>query len=630
MQTSGQANTDFDIVDLSILKGTGIKGIYGVFGITERGEVDTPKIIGSWPDFTREFGGLIAESDFPLYCRRALEAGGKLKVSRVGHYSSIDDKTSLVGTKATMVKNTTATAETRGTGTVTVTAAGADGNEITIAVLANGVPITLGSYRKATSDTPTLVAAGVASSISNGAHGYTAVGAGGVVTVSAPPGSGAAANNYDLSVYTTGTLAASVTADLAGGVTQLYNVNASFVADNIGTWANSKLSFEGVDAQNGVPNQFDLLVKLDGYPDLDKRISNIPANPTPQQIAVYNSTLKVGKIASITTMGKFAKTYATGGVEDKTLISVSDHIGSTVGQNGIYAFDNSSDIYGLACPGLAVPSLDIALAAYGDVREDIKIILRTPVGLDAEGIIDYREGTGAYNHAPVNTWRARMYTGGLEITHPASGLRTQISEIGDVLALLSKNDNRVEWFAVANENRGKITNVLGVVYNLGSAARKSVANDVDVHGINAVIQHKTFGTVIWGNSTLQKTDTLLKHANVADLLFYLRRVIIPLVEKSTFEPNDIETWKDIWRRVDPVLNEVKEGRGLWDYVYQGDQDIDDISEAKVNTPDNIDAGAYVMNLWIKPKVAAKYFNIRAVVTNSGVNFKELLEETTIQ
>ncbi len=320
----------------------------------------------------------------------------------------------------------------------------------------------------------------------------------------------------------------------------------------------------------------------------------------------------------------------TGGVQDVTLINATDYIGDAIARNGIHSFDAVTDITKIAVPEKAIPALDIALAAYADMRKDLRAILRTPIGIDGAGIVAYREGTSPYSFSPVDTFRASMFTGGLRILHPITGLEVQISEIGDVIGSYSRKDNTTkDWFTVGGPKRGRIKNALGVIFNLGTPAYSATADVVDVHGVNAIIDHETFGPVIWGNSTLQKADTLLKHDNVADLMIFLSRALKPLIQSESFDPNDIETWKAIHRRVTPLLDYVKEGRGIWNYLYQGDQDIDTIDQAVVNTDENIDAGMYVFNLFISPKVGMKYSGVKVIVTNSGVNFEALATQAPL-
>ena len=258
------------------------------------------------------------------------------------------------------------------------------------------------------------------------------------------------------------------------------------------------------------------------------------------------------------------------------------------------------------------------------MRKDLIAVVRTPVGVNSAGILDYRNGTGTYTHQPHDSWRAIMWTGGNVINHPVTGETIEIPEIGDVLGLMSARDNNfAEWFAVAGPERGRVRNSLGVAYNLGSAARQTEADNVDVNGVNAVIEHPSFGVTLWGNSTLQRANTLLIHANIAELMIYLTRELRPIIETELFNPNDPQTWKAIHRKVTPLMDSVVDGRGIIDYLYEGDQDVDRADQAIVNKTADIDAGKYVFNLFIKPIAALKYLGVKVSLTNSGVDFESL-------
>lgn len=630
MKTEGQADVTVDIVDVSALISTGLKGITGLFGVTERGEVGKPKLIGTWEAFQDSFGGLLDEDDFPLYCKRALESGGKIKVGRVGHYTDVTQPSTLVGTKATLSKAVSvAVAETRATATITVTTAGTAGNTYTIMVLQEGgIPRLIGKATVVGSDTTTLVAGRIIAAINANTafHGYTAANTGAVVTVTAPAGSGASANTYTFDNDATGTVAATVTA-FASGVSAAEACVLSLSADSIGTWANNKL-YAYATASKVFASKWDLVIGLDGNDRVTKTISSIPLNPTSPQLASYNALLKgLAVIDSITTMGAFVAGIFSGGAEDKTLITYLDHIGDSAAKTGMYMYNESTDFVKLGAPSYAMPVLDIALAAYANYRRDFMSLHRTPVGVGADVAIDYREGAGSYSHAPINSWRSVMFTGGIRAAHPVTGAELSLGELGDFAGICTKKDSNVgSWWSFGGSKRGLVSNALGVVVNFRSPALKLEGDNISIHGINAVVEHETFGTVFWDNMTLYKSSTLLKFANVAELLIFMTRSLKPLIESEQFDPNDIETWKQVYRNVKPLLQTIKDGRGIWDYLYQGDQDIDDISEAVVNQPTNIDAGAYKFRLFIQPKVAMKFVGVEVVVTNSGVDFNELISQ----
>lgn len=508
MNLTGQAKTDIQIRDLSVIYNTGIKGIVGVIGVTERGPVNTPTLIGSWLQFTRVFGGLLEDDDFPLLCRRALENGAKLRVSRIAHFTDITDITTLEGVSAELVSGFT---------TFKASSFGTWGNDISVTITDNDALQT---------DTVQIL-----------------------VELAGNP---ALAETYILNKIPTAT-----------EINALKNTS----------YLLSDFIFDSAD----------------------------PAN----EIAVT------------------AKTSLTGGT-NPTEYTDNDYIGDVTTVTGIHSMDSITDITKIAIPAKAVPAIDNSLIQYAENRKDLITVLRTPVGLNGKSIVDYRTGKGIYSHSAYDTWRAIMTTGGLRINHPETGAIIEISEIGDVLGLMSRRDNEyAEWFAFSGPKRGKIPNSLGVVYNLGSSARQLEADNVDVNGVNAIIEHPSFGVVAWGNSTLQRQDTLLKHANVAELMIYLTRELRPIIQSELFEPNDIQTWKTIYRKVAPILDSLVERRGVWRYLYQGDQDIDDVRDAQINSTEDIDAGRYVFHLFIAPRVAMKYLGVKVVVTNSGVDFESL-------
>lgn len=506
----GRARSEVEVVDLSVLANTRDKGISAVLGVTQWGDVDKPVLVNDWSEFLLHFGGfdkdfkVPVDTNFPLLCYRALQAGAKLLVSRVGHH--LEDG-SIEGTKPTAVV---------GNGTFT------------------------GKY----------------------------------------------IGNYEVSI--------------------------KVVVETVAEQTTVFLTEEPISGDSG--KQF-------------ARTIEVPEKPTDSEIEYINSMLRFCTLDGVTADGFVeASGNVTGGTQVVANIVDADYIGVLDDATGIHAFDELEFSY-IALPDLAKPALDLELANYVDTRKDCIAILRTPVGIDASLILDYRNQEGGYvtTGGPVDTWRARMYTGGLKIQHPVDKEVVEISAIGDILGLLAvKDTENFEWLTAAGYTRGLITNALGVAYNLGNPGNAKLADKVDNAGVNAIISTKANGVVVWGNSTLQIKYTMLKHANVADLIMLLQKSIKTITDKSLFEPNDIVTWKHIFRSVKTYMDFVKGNRGVLDYKYDGDQDVSDISECVVNKPEDIDKGMYVFNLWVKPIVGLKYIYIPIKVTNSSVEFGDVV------
>lgn len=612
-----------EIIDESILPSVGIAGLIAFFGVTELGSHTRPVVVGSWEDFQDNFGGLITESNFPLYAKRALDNGAKLLVARAVHYTNPMDASTLTGTKATMTKTVgSPVTAVRATATLTLTNAGAANDKITVLVLgAGGSPILLGTATSAVSETVTTLAAKVVSAINlnTATTGYSAANTAGVVTITAPVGSGATANGYVLSNAATGTIAYSQTA-FASGVTAQAVVSLTLTAATIGAWGN-KLTAYATAAASGLANTFDLTISYADNSRIVNVVTDIPVNPTQSQIDSYNALLTWAQITSITTMAAFGSTAFTSGAEDKTLISTMDYIGDQTAGTGFYVFDDSGDPIKIAVPDIVDPLVNQALANYVDMRKDMVALTRTPIGITAAGAVDFRKGQGAFAGNPaIDSWRTFMFTGGLTVIHPVTGKKINIGELGDIAYIASNKDNSsFPWMSLAGAQRGKLKQVQAVVNNVGTPARRTQFQLLSNNGVNAIINDRTEGIVLWDNVTLGK-DTLLKHANVAELMIYIYRTIIPLARSKMFEPNNPKTWKEIWRRVENAMKYVKDNEGVYDYKYVGDQFAETIAQAEVNTSITVDQGIYIFKLYVKPTPAMREIEIKIIVSNSDVDF----------
>lgn len=111
--------------------------------------------------------------------------------------------------------------ETKATGSVQITVVGSDGDTIEIKVLTPSGSVSLGTYTKVAGDTTvTNVADAIELIINNGTttHGFTASNVAGVITITAPSGSGVFYNTgTPISTVIVGTLTATIT-QFSGGV----------------------------------------------------------------------------------------------------------------------------------------------------------------------------------------------------------------------------------------------------------------------------------------------------------------------------------------------------------------------------------------------------------------------------
>jgi len=166
------------------------------------------------------------------------------------------------------------------------------------------------------------------------------------------------------------------------------------------------------------------------------------------------------------------------------------------------------------------------------------------------------------------------------------------------------------WWAAAGLNRGLLTDVTKAEYRLTQADRDELYEGK----INPIATFPGQGIAIWGQKTLQTRSTALDRINVRRMLLYARKVIAGAAKFVVFEPNDEATRDRLQAIIQPVLDLIRIKRGLEDFRI--------ILDDTVNTPDVIDRGQIVAQIFIKPTKAAEtivlYFNL----TPQGVSFEE--------
>lgn len=86
----------FNEIDQSFFVDSLQQGLGAVLVRTKRGPFrHDGTIINNWPDFVKKYGGETTSFDGPSIVKRALESGAKLRIGKVGHYTSPSSASSL-------------------------------------------------------------------------------------------------------------------------------------------------------------------------------------------------------------------------------------------------------------------------------------------------------------------------------------------------------------------------------------------------------------------------------------------------------------------------------------------------------------------------------------------------------
>ena len=296
------------------------------------------------------------------------------------------------------------------------------------------------------------------------------------------------------------------------------------------------------------------------------------------------------------------------GIED---IEAADYINAAQ----VLAADNI-DMNLFAVPGISDASVITAMLALAESRGDCLYLVDPPQGLTRDGVVNWHNGSGEYQHTAFNSSYGALYYDWVVAYDSVNKVQVQLPPSVPVAATYAYSDRISDlWYAPAGLDRGMVRGVLDSVTKLSKT-------DVDYlysgeNSINSIYDNAQVGLVLWGQKTLLRENTALNRVNVRRLMNYLKRVITAACNYLTFEPNDRITWNSFEMKVIPVLDSIKNRRGIYDYTV--------VKGETIVTDEDIDNYTMPCMIMIRPTKAAEEIPIYFVITSTGADFNEVLE-----
>ena len=179
----------------------------------------------------------------------------------------------------------------------------------------------------------------------------------------------------------------------------------------------------------------------------------------------------------------------------------------------------------------------------------------------------------------------------------------------DVVRDMAATDNvSFPWFSPAGLTRGEV--------DCARAYFKTTLLDEDTLYENMINPIKTFavdGVKVWGNKTLYHQETPRNRINVSRLMIRVKKLVSQAARNLIFEQYDATLEKQFRSIVEPILQDVKANRGIYDYRV--------VTESTEETRDQHILPAKIL---IKPTPALEYISISFVVYPESVQFDESL------
>lgn len=185
------------------------------------------------------------------------------------------------------------------------------------------------------------------------------------------------------------------------------------------------------------------------------------------------------------------------------------------------------------------------------------------------------------------------------------------------LGVMAYTEERNEvWFAPAGFNRGGLNEgnaglaVLQVTEQLLSKHRDTLYEA----NINPIASFVTEGLVVFGQKTLQTTQSALDRINVRRLLIFVKKEVSRISNQLLFDQNLPATWNRFKGQVVPMLESVKTRLGLSDFKV--------ILDPTTTTPDLVDRNIMYAKIFLKPARAIEFIAVDFVITNTGASFDD--------
>ena len=283
---------------------------------------------------------------------------------------------------------------------------------------------------------------------------------------------------------------------------------------------------------------------------------------------------------------------------------------------GIQQYQNPEtvNINVFATPGINFNDQTIlvkaAIEIIEDDRADSLYVIDAPhitstVGNSASST---EEVIGNLDDADIDSNYSATFWPWEQINDAENGVRLYLPPTLDVVRNIAFTDNvAFPWFASAGVNRG-LCNANRTKWKLTQDDR----DDLYEARINPIATFSDTGVVIWGNKTLQVKSSALDRINVRRLLLQARKLISAVATRLLFEQNDEQVRQQFLDLVNPILDNIRQERGLTDFRVTVSSD-----------PIEIDRNELRGKIFIKPTRSLEFIEVEFNITPTGASFDDV-------
>lgn len=182
-----------------------------------------------------------------------------------------------------------------------------------------------------------------------------------------------------------------------------------------------------------------------------------------------------------------------------------------------------------------------------------------------------------------------------------------------VVRSMALTDNvAAPWVAPAGTQRGSSANIPAII-RADVKLKLSDRNTLYEGRVNPMTTLTQEGVVIYGQKTLQVAQSALDRINVRRLLLQIRRLVAAASQSLLFEQNDQTLRDQFLARVEPILLNIQNQRGLYAFKV--------IMDDTNNTAEVIDRNTLVGKIQLKPTKSVEFMDLTFQILPTGANFE---------
>jgi len=222
------------------------------------------------------------------------------------------------------------------------------------------------------------------------------------------------------------------------------------------------------------------------------------------------------------------------------------------------------------------------------------------------------EAVLAMQDTGIDSNYAATYWPWVQIEDQTTGQFVYLPPTAEVVKSIALTDNvAFPWFAPAGINRGTVGDSVRRADIKLSQSNRDTLYEGRINPIATFVQN---GVVIYGQKTLQVRQSALDRINVRRLLLQIRRVVAATSQTLLFEQNDQTLRDQFLSKVEPLLLQIQNQRGLTGFRV--------IMDETNNPPEVVDRNTLVGKIQLKPTRTAEFIDLTFQVLPTGARFED--------